>query len=269
MTRAGGALAGCRVLVTRPRAQAAALGEAIRAAGGEALLCPLIDIEALDDVQAIADAASQLDDLALAIFVSANAVAHALDVMLPLRAWPDALPAATVGEQSAQALRARGVPRVIVPQGRFDSEALLARPELSAAALAGGRVLIFRGDGGRALLGETLRERGASVGYVTCYRRRVPDDGAGRLRALVMDGRLHALTITSSEAVRNLCALAEPACLERLRALPLFVPHARIAEQAAGLGFRQVRATDAQDAGLMAGLIDYFSHHARESSPST
>jgi uroporphyrin-3 C-methyltransferase len=53
-------------------------------------------------------------------------------VILARRAWPDALAAATVGEQSAQALRAHGVRRIIVPHGRSDSEALLALPELKA-----------------------------------------------------------------------------------------------------------------------------------------
>lgn len=262
MTGAGSALAGRRVLVTRPRAQAAALGEAIRAAGGDALLLPLIDIEPLDDVQAVADAASRLDTLALAIFVSANAVAHALDVILPLRPWPVALPAATVGEQSAQALRARGIARVIVPSGRSDSEALLALPELSSTALAGREVLIFRGDGGRELLGDTLRERGASVGHVTCYRRRAPTDGAALLHEAVMAGRLHALTLTSSESVRNLRALVAPDCFKRLCGLPLFVPHARIAQQALEQGFTRVIETAASDAGLMTGLTDYFSQYA-------
>lgn len=260
----GGALAGRTVLVTRPRAQAASLCDAIHAAGGQAVLLPLIDIEALDDVTAVVDAATQLDEAALAVFVSANAVHHALDVILARRAWPDALPAATVGEQSALALRAHGVHRIIVPQGRSDSEALLALPELSADALAGRKVLIFRGDGGRELLADTLRARGAEVLHVTCYRRLAPRDGADMLCAAVKAGTLHALTITSSESVRNLLALAGADCLAQLRWLPLFVPHARIAEQAVELGFSRVIETAPMDAGLVTGLIEYFSLHARD-----
>jgi uroporphyrinogen-III synthase len=264
MTQGRGALAGRTVLVTRPRAQAATLCDAIRAAGGETLLLPLIDIEALDDVTAVVDAATQLDEAALAVFVSANAVHHALDVILARRAWPDALPAATVGEQSAQALRARGVHRIIVPQGRSDSEALLALPALSADALAGRKVLIFRGDGGRELLADTLRARGAEVLHVTCYRRLAPRDGAAMLCAAVKAGTLHALTITSSESVRNLQALAGADCLTQLHRLPLFVPHARIAEQAVEQGFLRVIETAPMDAGLMTGLIEYFSLHASD-----
>ena len=254
-----GPLGGRCVLVTRPRAQAAVLSDAIRGAGGEAMLCPLIDIEALADTRAVAEASDLLDRVALAIFVSANAVQHALDVILARRAWPSALPAATVGEQSAQALRARGMHRIIVPHGRSDSEALLALPELSADALRGRCVIVFRGDGGRELLGDTLRERGADVMHVTCYRRLPPGESAAALCPAVMAGRLHALTITSSEAVRNLVQLASAECLAQLRELPLFVPHARIAEQARQQGFLRVIETAPADAGLMAGLIDYFS----------
>ncbi|MBL8467511.1 uroporphyrinogen-III synthase [Methyloversatilis discipulorum] len=259
-----GALSGRGVLVSRPRAQAAALSDAIRAAGGHPLEFPLIDIEPLADTAAVTAASATLDDAALAVFVSANAVAHALDLILPRRAWPAALPAATVGEQSAQALRARGIARVLVPQqGRFDSEALLALPELSAAALAGRRVLIFRGDGGRELLGDTLRARGATVEHIACYRRVPPRDCAPLCEAVRSDA-LHALTITSSESLRNLLALPGLDCADALRALPLFAPHARIAEQAREQGFARVIETDPADAGLMAGLTDYFSSPSRD-----
>jgi uroporphyrinogen-III synthase len=254
-----GALAGRCVLVTRPRAQALPLCEAIVAAGGEALLFPLIDIEALDDPDALQGVAGLIERAALAVFVSANAVRHAFDLLPCLRRWPAGLRAATVGEQSAQALRERGVPEVVVPQARFDSEALLALPELSADALGGRIVLIFRGDGGRELLGDTLRERGAQVRHVTCYRRTPPRGDAAQLCDAVRAGRLHALTITSSEAVRNLAALDGIECLDALRRLPLFAPHARIAGQARACGFTQVVETAPADAGLMAGLIHHFS----------
>lgn len=267
MTGPGG-LSGCGVLVSRPRAQAAALCRALREAGGVPVEFPLIDIEALSDRGAVVAAAAALDRVALAVFVSANAVQHALDAILPLRGWPAALPAATVGEQSAQALRSRGIGRIVVPQGRYDSEALLELPELSAQALAGRRVIVFRGDGGRELLADTLRARGADVEYVTCYRRVAPRD-AGPLCAALREGRLHALTITSSESLRNLLALPALDCADALRRLPLFAPHARIAEQARALGFNRTIETAPADAGLMAGLIRYFSSHPCDTSATT
>lgn len=55
-----------------------------------------------------------------------------------------------------------------------DSEALLELPEFAAQAVAGKKVLILRGNGGRELLAETLRQRGAQVCAVTCYHRSPP-----------------------------------------------------------------------------------------------
>ncbi|WP_374339188.1 uroporphyrinogen-III synthase [Methyloversatilis sp.] len=260
-----GALAGRGVLVSRPLAQARALSDAIRAAGGRPFEFPLIVIEPLGDVSQVAAAAARLDRAALAVFVSANAVRHALDTLMSLRNWPAALAAATVGLQSAQALRERGIQRIVVPPERFDSEGLLELPDLSAAALAGRQVLVFRGEGGRELLGDTLRERGAQVEYVTCYRRVSPRDGSLLCIAL-REGGLHALTVTSSESLRNLVDLPGLDCLDALRVLPLFAPHPRIATRAREHGFVRVIETEPADAGLMAGLTDYFSSHADEVS---
>ncbi|WP_018413075.1 uroporphyrinogen-III synthase [Methyloversatilis thermotolerans] len=261
MTPAG-VLDGLWILVSRPRAQAASLSAAILAEGGQPLAFPLIDIEPPAHSDELKAAMDELDGAALAIFVSGNAVSYALDYILGRRGWPPSLAAATVGEQSAAALRARGLPGVIVPQGRFDSEALLALPELSDERVAGRTVLVFRGDGGRELMVDTLRARGARVVPVTCYRRVPPADGAPLCRALAQ-GRLHALTVTSSEAVRNLCHLPGLDCLDALRALPVFAPHARIAEQARAAGFSCVIETDPADAGLMKGLVAYFSSSLR------
>ena len=92
----------------------------------------------------------------------------------------------------------QGIDHVIVPTERFDSEGLLALPELQN--VAGMRVMIFRGDGGRELLGDTLKARGATVEYVTCYLRSKSDLDVGALLTATPD----ALTVTSSEALSHL-----------------------------------------------------------------
>jgi len=86
--------------------------------------------------------------------------------------WPPGLKVATVGQGSREELMQRGFAQVISPAAQSDSEALLDLPEL--AKVRGRRIVIFRGDGGRQLLGETLAQRGASVEYAACYRRVLP-----------------------------------------------------------------------------------------------
>jgi uroporphyrinogen-III synthase len=122
------------------------------------------------------------------------------------------------------------------------------------------RVVIFRGDGGRELLGDTLKARGATVDYVGCYRRAAPQSGADGLVEALRDGRLHASTFTSSEGLDNLVALLDAEALRRFKAIPAFVPHPRIALRAQAQGFHAI-ATGGADAGLVAGLLEWFASH--------
>lgn len=260
-------LSGRTVVVTRPLAQAEALAGLIAEQGGRPLRLPLIDIAAAADPAPLLAAVDTLANAALAVFISANAVAYSLPTLLAERAWPVGVVAAAVGAGTAAALRRAGIAEVAVPKERFDSEALLELPALQAERLAGRQVLIFRGDGGRELIAETLRQRGATVDYVTCYRRLLPADGLAPLLAAWAAGEVDALTVSSSEGLRNLHQmLAEQAGLDsaarqnaehRLRALPTFVPHPRIAEEAERLGHSTVILTGPADAGLIAGLCAY------------
>ncbi len=254
-------LHGKRILVTRPAEQAGELARMIAAQGGQAVLFPLLEITAADDLSALRRAVAQLDDYAVAIFNSPNAVAYSLPELLAARRWPGTLRAAAIGPSSARELAARGVADVICPVGRFDSEALLELPEFAAAALAGKKILLVRGDGGRELLAQTLRERGAQVDAVSCYRRSPPSDGAP-LVSLLRNSGIDALTISSSEGLRNLLPLLDTDALARLHRLPLFVPHQRIAQVAAELGWQRVVLSAPADAGIIVSLCAYrWSDH--------
>lgn len=252
-----GPLAGRTIVVTRPQAQAAPLAEAIAAAGGIPLIFPLLEISPAADPWPLAEAAARLGDYALAVFISPNAADHALPVLLAQQAWPAALTPAAVGQGTVKWLAGRGIPGCIAPTERFDSEALLELPELAAQRVAGKRIAIFRGDGGRELLADTLRERGATVDCITCYRRSGPSAGVAPLMAAWRAGRLDALTVSSSEGLRYLVDLLDAEGRAFLQKTALFVPHARIAENARALGLSNILLTDAADAGILAGLVAY------------
>ena len=202
------------------------------------------------------DVARRLDDFDIAVFVSPNAVDKALDAILARRSWPARLRAATVGHSSEQALARHGIADVIAPQDRFDSEALLALAPLQN--VAGRKIVVFRGDGGRDLLGDTLLARGAQVEYLTCYRRSRPNADPAPLLRLWNDGTLDAITLTSSEGLRNLCDMVGGLGQAWLRRTPVFVPHPRIAEQARAVGLANVVLTAPADDGLIAGLERYY-----------
>ena len=125
-----GCLAGRHVVITRPLAQAGHLAEKLADLGATPVRFPVLAIFDIDDKRPLQDAAIRLEAYDLVVFVSPNAVTKALDVMLQYRSWPAQLQAATLGRSSERALTARGVQRIISPQVRFDSEALLEAPEL-------------------------------------------------------------------------------------------------------------------------------------------
>ena len=249
-----GSLHGRTILVTRPAAQADALSGMITRLGGEALSFPLLEISPATDTAPIRAAGAHLEAYALAIFISPNAVEYGLPLLLDGRSgWPEGVQAAAVGPSTVAALAARGVEGALAPSERFDSEALLALPFFQATRVAGKRALILRGNGGRELLAETLRARGATVDCVTCYQRSGPQDATPLLDWL-RAGRLDAIAISSSEGLRHLWALLDASARQRLRRLPLFVPHARIAEQARALGLHRVVTTAPADAGIVDSL---------------
>lgn len=253
-------LQGKAIGVTRPRAQAEALAKSIAAQGGQPVLFPLLKIDPIDqaaDLAALDAAIVQLEVYTLAIFVSPNAVDFGVPAILAQGPWPPALSAAAIGASSVAALVQHGITHVIAPQTRFDSEALLELPALQAGHVAGRRVVIFRGNGGRELLATSLRERGATVDCVSCYQRSADDDGVAALIAWWASNPLDALTISSSESLRHLLDRLDATGYERLRITPVFVPHRRIAELATVLGLRYVIATEPADAGIISGLCAY------------
>lgn len=249
------ALHGQKIVVTRPQNQAAGLAERIRAIGGVPVWFPTIHIEALEDNAELDAALGRLEQFDLAIFISSNAVACTW-VRLPA-GWPNGLAAAATGPGTASALTQRGVARVIVPPTQFDSEGLVA--ELDSLGIAPKNVLIFKGEVGREWLADTLRARGARVECVASYRRVRADTDVGILERLVQAKELAGMVVASSEGGDYLIDMLGANALPWLTDVPVFVPHARIAERMRGHGLKQVVLTAGGDGGLIAGIAAHFA----------
>jgi uncharacterized protein HemX/uroporphyrinogen-III synthase len=247
-------LAGKGIVVTRPAGQADELAHLIGAHGGRALRFPTIEIQDVPGWQL-----PDLDAVDLAIFVSPTAVQKVFD---KLDGWPQALPAAAVGQGTRRALERHGVSRVLAPESGADSEALLALPPMSE--VAGRRIIIFRGEGGRELLGGTLTARGALVEYVDCYRRARPQADSEPLLEAWERNEVHALTVSSAEGLDNLLELLDDAGRARALRTPLFANHERVAGHARDSGFREVLVGGPGDRELVERLVAYFARPVNE-----
>ena len=242
-------LAGRGVLVTRPQAQAGALGRLIEVAGGRPIYFPTIDIEPAANLEASRRLLAAPADLLF--FASRNAVDYALP-LFPGGCLPAGPRLAAIGKATAEALAAAGRAPDLIPEGRYDSETLLTHPKLQD--LRGQRVLIVRGEGGRPLLGETLRARGAEVSFAEVYRRALPTVDPARLVADWAE-QVHLVTATSGEILDNLLQLLGEAGRGPLLATPLVVVSERTRQEALRLGFAQVELAErAEDAALVAAL---------------
>jgi uroporphyrinogen-III synthase len=249
-----GALNDAGIVITRPARQAAGLAREIAALGGRPLVFPAIVILPPADVAALREVQWNLARYDIAIFVSANAVEYGVG---DPAAWPASILALAPGPGTAAALAAVGIGNVRIPPTTMDSEGLLALPELQD--VAGKRIVVFRGDGGRELLRTALEARGAIVVQVGCYRRAKPQSGAAGLIDAWREKRIDAITLTSGEGLANLWTILGDEGRAHLAATPAFAPHAGIAERARGLGLRQVIVTPPADAGLLASLLEYFA----------
>jgi uroporphyrinogen-III synthase len=255
---AAGTLSGRAIVITRPREHAAPLADAVRAAGGEPVLFPAIEIAPPRDREALARAIARLEQFDLAVFISESAAARGCEAVLAARPWPSGLRVAAVGRATARALERLGFGGVIAPPGHGDSESLAALPELKD--LRGRAVVVFRGEGGREWLREELETRGAEVIYAECYRRVPPAAAAlGPLLARWQRGAIDAVSITSGEGLGNLFAMLGATGKGYLRATPAFVSHPRIAGLARELGIATVVLTGPGEEATVSGISDFFA----------
>ncbi len=246
-------LAGLSVLVTRPTEQAEGLCALIEQARGRPIRFPTIEILGPTDKHAARQQLAVATRADLLVFVSANAVQYAFPLL------PDRLPLdidiAAVGKATAKALTETGLDPTLVPE-RMDSEGLLALPELQS--VDGRSVLILRGNGGRELLADTFRHRGAEVTQIEVYRRQLPQRAAAARNLVNGWGHLvDVVIVTSNEIFDNLLTLLGDDGADHLRQTPLVVISQRMASHALTKGCKTVKvAASASDSDVLDALCE-------------
>jgi uroporphyrinogen-III synthase len=231
------------VLVTRPEHQAENLSRLIEAQGGVAVRFPTLAIAALEGAGAIQNTLAHLDRYQWLVFVSANAVTmHSYYSDGGKIAKIKSARIAAIGKATAQALSLAGLPVDLVPESGYNSEALLAMPQMQQ--IKGQSCLIIRGEGGREELAATLRSRGATVEYLDVYKRVIPGIESTQVCFLLAQDKLDVVTVTSGEALQNLLIMLEEKYHQRLLKAPLVVVSNRIRQIAADIGFKRIAVSE-------------------------
>lgn len=223
----GDELNGFGVLLTRPEHQADELASAIDDAGGEAIRFPVIDIEPEES----ADVLRRLESLPpadITIFISTNAVICGLPYL-----DVEQTSIAAIGPKTKSAIESAGRQVDIFPATGFDSEHLLEEPDLQD--VSGKNIRIVRGDGGREILADTLRERGATLDYLEVYRRQTRVYSPTLLSGLEhrwRDGQVQCVIAMSVDTLNKLIEIMPVGSRELLAKTPLVTPSVRVLQTA-------------------------------------
>lgn len=152
---------------------------------------------------------------------------------------------AAVGEQTAAALRARGVEPAHVPPQASGASLGDTLPEV-----AGKRIALVRASAADSDLPARLRERGAIVEEVTAYRTvEGPAASGPPLQAALADPQLAAVVFASGSAIRGYVRLGGPTSLPAITIGP------RTTARARELGFAVIGEANAQSAESLAAAV--------------
>src|SRR5262249_29249588 len=201
-------LFGKRVLVTRPRDQAADLVERFEELGADAIEAPMIRVVPPEDYGPLDAACARIGEFAWVVFASTNAVDAFMDRLLAgandVRALHDVRLCA-VGTGTAERLARYGLKVDLVP-AEYRAESIVEALGHDAA-LRGARVLLPRADIGREVVADGLRALGADVTEVVAYRTVAADierEGEPDIYRMLLERRIDVITFTSASAVRGL-----------------------------------------------------------------
>jgi uroporphyrinogen III methyltransferase/synthase len=209
-------LFGRRVLVTRPRHQAAELLRDLERLGAVTYLLPAVDVRPPADWAPVDQAIDRLATYQWLVFTSANGV-HAWIGRLrqrgrDLRALAG-LQLAAIGPATAQALASYHLQADLVP-GQYRSEELA--DELKQRA-AGQRILLARADRGRELLRDELAQV-AHVDQVAVYSQVQAVDTGSEVFDCLRRGEIDFVTLTSSNIARAFARSLDATCRARIDA---------------------------------------------------
>jgi uroporphyrinogen-III synthase len=230
-------LNGLRILNTRPQNQGMVLSQLIHKAGGIAIACPTLEIKECPNnwIHELPD----LNEVDHAIFISANAVEYCFkELDKNKRQWPKHIYVIAIGQGTAKTLqhyqiRVNSIPSVP------DSEHVLAL--LNEHQLQHKKVLLFKGEGGRTVIEEGLRQKQAKLSIFSVYQRIMPSIDYHYINSLWRNDAVDIILLTSEQSIQNLFKLFSREAHPWLQNKPCLVISERLAKAASLVGIKQLR----------------------------
>lgn len=243
------------ILITRPNPAGNELAQRLINAGKTVFQAPLIEITAGRELSLLANKLAALTTGDSLFLLSKNAVLYANWQLNQLQqSWPDTLFYYGIGKSTALAFQYSTGMLTDYPQQGETSEDLLALPALSQVRHK--RILLLRGNGGRDLLAQTLRQRGAYVDECECYQRQFIDYSSNTFAHRWEEKQVDTLVVTSGEMLQQLFSLVDETKKAWLLDCHLVVVSKRLAMIAEKLGWKKITVTEsANNDALFRALI--------------
>ncbi|MBI3492133.1 MAG: uroporphyrinogen-III C-methyltransferase [Acidobacteria bacterium] len=268
-------LLGKRILVTRPRGQAADLVDRLEAMGAAAIEAPMVRILPPEDYGPLDEACARASAFDWIIFTSANAadafVERLLDGPQDLRAL-GGVKLCGVGPATAERLARHGLKIDLTP-AEYRADAVVGAIT-EQRPVRGLKVLLPHADIGRELIAEELRKQGAEVTEVVAYRtvEEEPDrEGAPDVYRMLLERRIDVVTFTSGSAVRSFVRAlgAEPAA-DLLSGTVVAAIGPVTAEAATQCNIQtSVMPASSTIPALVDAIVEYFSKERSEMTENT
>ena len=223
------------VLVTRPAGLAEPLCAEIQKRGGFTTHFPVIEILTPDNAESLQQAIETVNSFDIALFISPTTVKQTAKHISLTSLTPTI---GAIGDATCSALQKEKLVVQIKPEGH-NSESLLEHPLLQSDSINNKRIIIFKGEGGRELLTDTLTTRGASVFIANVYKRDKPKHYTPLTKLELSN--VNAILVSSGEGITNLFNMAE--AIDDLTSVQLIVPGERCAKIAKDLGFKSIVTT--------------------------
>jgi uroporphyrinogen-III synthase len=231
-----------RLLVTRPREDADALAEALRALGAEPVLAPVMTIEPARDVQI------DLTGVQALLFTSANGV-RAFAAASNVRD----LPVLAVGDATARAAKEAGFAKIDSAGGDTNDLATLAARNLDPKA---GALLHPAGRDVAGPLKEMLETKGFEVRRQTFYRAAFARTLPAQARRAIGEGSIDGVLFFSPRTARSFVTLLREAALsDALQDAYAYCLSAAVAEIARDVQWKNVRVAAKPTQAALLDLI--------------
>lgn len=196
-------LFGRNVVVTRAREQASGFATLLAEAGAGVIEFPTIETvepESWANLDAALDRIGEFDWI---VFTSVNGVGYFVKRLkergMDIRDLKG-LKVLTIGPKTAEAVESLGVRVDFIPK-EYRAESVIEG--IGGEDLKGKKILIPRAKVAREVLPDEMRKMGAEVTVAECYVTVKPESKKEEVRKMFEDGRIDAVTFTSSSTVEN------------------------------------------------------------------